>query len=195
MEKRNFFHAKNFPTQNFNKILKTNALKKFLYNHFLNIPVMNISRDTPLSELTLRKYEKPMNLKERELIKKVCLTIGMLQPGDSRDVMVDVLQVLLRSKKKRKALSATEIEKKVIENRKKHKLQLTGIASSNIRRQLKRLKDLFIIEKVLNKYRITEFMSLNEIYDQKIEKFVLQSIVQRAKEYFAKTDELADSRR
>ncbi|MBI2133873.1 hypothetical protein HYU11_04280 [Candidatus Woesearchaeota archaeon] len=156
---------------------------------------MNISRDTPLSELTLRKYEKPMNLKERELIKKVCLTIGMLQPGDSRDVMVDVLQVLLRSKKKRKALSATEIEKKVIENRKKHKLQLTGIASSNIRRQLKRLKDLFIIEKVLNKYRITEFMSLNEIYDQKIEKFVLQSIVQRAKEYFAKTDELADSRR
>ncbi len=151
---------------------------------------MKISRDTPLTELTLRKYEKPSNLKERDLVKKICLTLGLLQPGDSRDVVVDVLHVLLRQRKKKKALSAAEIEKKVIETRKKHKLQLSGIASSNIRRQLKRLKDLFLIEKIRNSYRITEFLSLSEIYDSKIQKFIFQSIELRAKEYFTKTDEL-----
>ncbi len=151
---------------------------------------MKISRDTPLSELTLRKYEKPTSLKERDLVKKICLTLGLLQPGDSRDVVVDVLHVLLRQKKKRKVLSAPEIEKKVIETRKKHKLQLSGIASSNIRRQLKRLKDLFLIEKTRNSYRVTEFLPLNEIYESKIQKFLLQSIEQRAREYFEKTDEV-----
>ena len=53
-----------------------------------------ISRDVPLSELTLRKYEKP-DFKGRNLIRKLCLSLGLLQPGDSRDVIVDILNVLL----------------------------------------------------------------------------------------------------
>ncbi len=150
---------------------------------------MNISRDIPLSELTLRKYEKPANLNGRELVKKICLTIGLLQPGDSRDVIVDVLHVLLKQKKMKRLMTCTDVEKKVIENRKKHRLQMSGIASSNIRRQLKRLKELFIIEKIKKGYRISEFMPLGEIYDTKIERFLLQSIVQRAHEYFAKADD------
>ena len=56
----------------------------------------------PLAEITLRKYEKPYNLEGRELIKKVCLSLGLLQPGDSRDVIVDVLQVILDAKKEKK---------------------------------------------------------------------------------------------
>ncbi len=151
---------------------------------------MIISRDIPLTEITLRKYEKPSNLKERELVKKICLTLGLLQPGDSRDVLVDILHVLLRQKKKKKLLTSNEIEQKVIENRRKHKLQLAGIASSNIRRQLKRLKDIFLVEKIRNGYRISEFLSLAEIYDAKIDKFLIQSIVQRTREYFAKADEV-----
>lgn len=150
---------------------------------------MKIARDTPLAEITLRKYEKPGNLKERELVKKLCLAVGLLQPGDSRDVIVDVLHVLLRHRKRKKFLSCSEIEKKVVQNRTQHKLQLFGIASSNIRRQLKRLKELFIIEKIRNKYRITEFLPLLETYDAKIEKFLLQSIQQRVRDYFAKADE------
>ena len=71
---------------------------------------------------------------------------------------------------------------------KKQKLALHGIASSNIRRQIKRLRDLFLVEKIKNSYRITEFEDLNVIFEEKIEKFYLKSIVDRVKEYFNSLD-------
>jgi len=37
-----------------------------------------------LSELTLRKYEKPYQTDKREIVKKICLSLGLLQPGDNR---------------------------------------------------------------------------------------------------------------
>ena len=148
-----------------------------------------ISKDIPLSEVTLRRYEKPTNLSDRDLIRKLCLSIGLLQPGDSRDVIVDVLNVLIKAKKEQKNLTSEEICNLVIEERKKLKLQMLGIASSNIRRQLKRLKDLFLIEKRLNAYRITEHNNLNEIFEEKIEKILLPSINARIKEYLKKIDE------
>jgi len=49
-----------------------------------------ISKDTPLAEIILRRYEKPTNLSERDLVRKLCFSIGLLQPGDSRDVVVKV---------------------------------------------------------------------------------------------------------
>ena len=67
---------------------------------------------------------------------------------------------------------------------------MIGIASSNIRRQLKRLKDLLVAEKRLNAYRITEHNGLNEIFEEKIEKFLLPSITSRIREYLKKIDEL-----
>ena len=143
-----------------------------------------ISKEIPLSEITLRRYEKPSELSERELVRKLCLSIGLLQPGDSRDVIVDILHVLLKAKKQKKLLASEEIEKEVINARKKQNLALHGIASSNIRRQLKRLRDLFLVEKVKNSYRITEFEELSIIFEEKIEKFYLKSIVDRVKEYF-----------
>ena len=143
-----------------------------------------ISMESPLAEITLRRYEKPSKLPEREIVRKICLSIGLLQPGDSRDVVVDVLHVLLTAKKQKKELSSDEIEKEVIDSRKKQKLPLFGIASSNIRRQIKRLRDIFLVEKIKNSYRITEFESLSVIFEEKIEKFYLKSIVDRVKEYF-----------
>ena len=140
-----------------------------------------ISKDTPLAEITLRKYETPNNLSNRELIKKLCLSIGLLQPGDSRDIIVDVLLILINENK---MLSAKEIEERVIESRKKENLPLKGIASSNIRRQLKRLKDLFLIENINNKYRINENDKLINIFEEKIEKFYIKSILDRIKDYF-----------
>jgi len=140
-----------------------------------------VSKEIPLAEITLRKYEKPYELKGRDLIKKLCLSIGLLQPGDSRDVIVDVFQVLINAKNE---VSSDEVEKLVVENRKKNRLQLLGIAPSNIRRQLKRLRDLFLIEKIANNYRIAENARLNEIFEEKIEQFYLKTIVDRVKEYF-----------
>lgn len=149
-----------------------------------------ISKDMPLAEITLRRYEKPANLSERELVRKLCLSIGLLQPGDSRDVVVDVLNVLIKSKKEQKNLTSDEICSLVIEERKKSKLPMLGIASSNIRRQLRRLKDLLLIEKRLNAYRIVEHDNLNQIFEEKIEKFLLPTINSRVKEYLKKIDEL-----
>ena len=140
-----------------------------------------ISKDTPLAEITLRKYENPGNLTQRELIKKLCLSIGLLQPGDSRDIIVDVLLILITENK---MLSAKEIEDMVINLRKKDNLPLKGIASSNIRRQLKRLKDIFLIENISNNYRINENEKLINIFEEKIEKFYIKSITDRIKEYF-----------
>ena len=148
-----------------------------------------ISRDIPLAEITLRRYEKPTNLSDRELVRKLCLSVGLLQPGDSRDVVVDILNILIKAKKERKNLTSSEICNEVIEERKKLKLPMLGIASSNIRRQLKRLKDSLLVEKRLNAYRITEFSNLNEIFEEKIEKFLLPSINSRIKEYMNKIEE------
>lgn len=145
-----------------------------------------ISKDTPLSELTLRRYEKPENLKARKLVRKLCLSFGLLQPGDSRDIIVDVLYVFLKNKNKE--LNSEEVKDLVIKSRKKEKLPLIGVASSNIRRQIKRLRDIFLIEKVTNNYRINENAKLEEIFNDKIEKYLLNSILNRVKEYIIKVD-------
>lgn len=141
--------------------------------------------DTPLAEVTLRKYEKPKNLSKRDLVRKICLSLGLLQPGDSRDVMVDVLQVMLEAKQE---LSSTEVERKTIDNRKKNKLKMLGIAPSNIRRQLLRLRDLFIVEKIKNNYRIKEKSTLLGLFEENIEEYYMASIINRVKEYLKEAD-------
>ena len=143
-----------------------------------------VAKDNPLNEITLRRYEKPYELEGRELVKKLCLSIGLLQPGDSRDIIVDVLMVLLEARKKKKELDSKFIEEEAIRLRKNEKLPLKGIASSNIRRQLKRLRDIFLVEKINNNYRINEFEEINIIFEKKIEKFYISSILERVKEYF-----------
>lgn len=144
-----------------------------------------ISRDTPLAELTLRKYENPKGLEDRELVRKLCLSLGLLQPGDSRDVVVDVFMVILKSKEE---LTSTEIEKLTIKQREEYKLEILGVAPSNIRRQILRLRDLFLVERVGNNYRINESTTLSELFAEKLEKYYLNSIVLRVKEYIKEAD-------
>lgn len=147
-----------------------------------------ISRDTPLAEITLRRYEKP-TVSDRELVRKFCLSVGLLQPGDSRDVVVDVFHVLLKARQNREELHSEEIKNNVMTLRKTAGLPMLGIASSNVRRQLKRLKDLHMIETNANLYRITEFNHLSEIFEEKVENFILASVVSRVKDYLQKIDE------
>ena len=147
-----------------------------------------ISRDTPLAEITLRRYEKP-TMNDRELVRKFCLSVGLLQPGDSRDVVVDVFHVLLKAKQNKEELHSEEVKNLVMSSRKQAGLPMLGIASSNIRRQLKRLKDLHLIETNANLYRITEFNNLSEIFEEKVENFILSSVVSRVKDYLKRMDE------
>jgi DNA-binding transcriptional ArsR family regulator len=149
-----------------------------------------ISRDTPLAEITLRKYERPLTLEKRELVRKLCLSTGLLQPGDSRDVIVDILYVLLQAKADKKEMSSEEIKALVVESRKAENLALQGVAPSNIRRQLKRLREVFLVEKVKNAYRINEHDTLDNIFEEKIQQYLVQNVVGRVKEYFNKVDSL-----
>ena len=147
-----------------------------------------ISRDTPLAEITLRRYEKP-TMNERELVRKFCLSVGLLQPGDSRDVVVDILHVLLQAKQRGEQLHSEEIKNAVIKERKRAGVPPLGIAASNIRRQLKRIKDLHLIETNANLYRITEFGELHELFEEKVEQFLLKSVIGRVKEYLKRIDD------
>jgi len=145
-------------------------------------------KDSPLSEITLRKYETPYQLDKRELVKKICLSLGLLQPGDSRDVVVDILLILQDSSRQKKAISSEEIRSRAEETRKKYNLELKGIADSNIRRQLKRLRDIMLIEKKNNFYNLAEFETLEKIFENKIEKFLIPQTVERIREYLAELE-------
>jgi hypothetical protein len=156
---------------------------------YYNMASLKISKDTPISEITLRRYEKPYDLEKRELVRKLCLSSGLLQPGDSRDIIVDILYVLMQARKENNLLSSEGVKDKVIELRQHHKLPMVGVASSNIRRQIKRLRDIFLVEKVRNNYRITEFDNISVIFNEKIEQYLLSSMLDRVREYCKKVDE------
>jgi hypothetical protein len=145
-------------------------------------------RDLPLHEITLRKYERPYDSSKRELVRKVCLSLGLLQPGDSRDVVVDVLLVLDDARKQKKELTSFEVVDLVTDKRNEHSLEVKGIAESNIRRQLKRLRDLMIVDKNANLYRISEFESLHQLFEKKIEQFLIPQTIERIKEYLGALD-------
>ncbi len=145
-------------------------------------------KDSPLSEITLRKYEKPYQLDKRELVKKICLSLGLLQPGDSRDVIVDILLVLIKAKKEKNPISSEKIKAEIEKIRKKYNLEMKGMAESNIRRQLKRLRDLMLVEKKNNLYNLSEFLSLKEIFENKIEKFIIPQTIERIKEYLSELE-------
>ena len=145
-------------------------------------------KDIPLTEITLRRYERPYDSSPRELVKKVCLSLGLLQPGDSRDIIVDILLVLEEAKKQKTWLSSFEIRDKVEVVRKQNSLEIRGLAESNIRRQLKRLRDILLVDKQENKYRISEFESLSELFVNKIERFLIPQTIERVKEYLGKME-------
>jgi hypothetical protein len=144
---------------------------------------MIMARDEGLNEITLRKYERPYSMKKRDLMKKVCLSLGLLQPGDSRDVVVDILMVLNNAQKNKEKLDSIEIGNRVGKIRKENNLELKGLAESNIRRQLKRLRDLMIIEKNSNLYYLSEFESMERIFEDKIKRFIINPSIERIQDY------------
>ena len=147
-----------------------------------------MARDIALNEITLRRYERPYDSSKRELIRKICLSLGLLQPGDSRDAVVDVLLVLDEARKEKKELNSFQIQSLVRNLRKENSLEDRGIAESNIRRQLKRLRDLMLVDKKNNLYKISEFEPLSEIFEKKIEQFLIPHTIERIKEYLGMLD-------
>ena len=146
-------------------------------------------RDVPLNEITLRKYERPYGVSRRETIRKICLSLGLLQPGDSRDVVVDILMTLDDARKEKKEITSFEIIENVNKIRLANSLELKGLAESNVRRQLKRLRDLMLVDKKNNFYRLSEFESLSRIFKSKIEGFLVPQILERVNDYLIELDD------
>ena len=147
-----------------------------------------MARDIPLGEITLRKYEKPYDCSKRELIRKISLSLGLLQPGDSRDIIVDILLILEEARTRKEWLTSVLIRDMVQATRKENSQEIKGLAESNIRRQLKRLRDAMLVDKQGNQYRISEFAPLKELFESKIEKFLVPQTIERIKEYLDKLD-------
>jgi len=143
-------------------------------------------KDLPLNEITLRKYERPYDTNKREVVRKICLSLGLLQPGDSRDVVVDILMALEDGRLEKKELTSFDVIDRVKLLREENSLEARGLAESNIRRQLKRLRDLMIVDKKSNRYRLSEFEPLSEIFEKKIEGFLIPQTIDRIKEYLDK---------
>ena len=128
-------------------------------------------KDIPLQEITIRKYESPAGLERKELMRKFLLSVGLLQPGESRDVIVNIFELLQDSKGT--GLEPAEILRALGEKR--------GASAPNIRRQLRRMKDLKLVEKRQDGYHICE--SIPAVVENFIEPFVVKQTVERLKEY------------
>ena len=144
---------------------------------------MDIS-NKPLDELILRLYEAPSG-KGRDFLRKVCLSCGLLNPHDSRDVIVDVFQVLISSSKQEKWLSSMDIGIEVRDLRESEGLSLDGTANSNIRRILKVLRDYGFVERSKAKYRIVDFKPVAEVFGDIMSK-KCEKIISRIKSYLQK---------
>ncbi len=142
--------------------------------------VKKIAREIPLTEFTLRRYERPQNKDKRELVKRLCLSIGLLQPGDSRDSIVDVFLVFLGSSQ---PLLVENVVEKVRALRKEAKLPSIGMAESNLRRQVRRLKDQGWIMKYTQGYGIAEHLSLSSLFSEKIRPYSIDPALSRIEEY------------
>jgi len=130
----------------------------------------------PLAEITLRKYETPTKGNRRELIKRFCLSVGLLNPGESRELIVDLFELFLNN---RRGLTTAEIEEQLA---KKH-------AISGIRRHIRRLIEIKLLEKNKRVYRLPEGNSLTYAVEYLAKRYVVDEIYSRIVEYAKILDE------
>ncbi len=139
-------------------------------------------KDVPLQEITLRKYEEPAHMDEKELVKKFLLSVGLLQPGESRDVVVDIFHSLILARRERKYLNIGLLLE-MLKNKQ-------GTSAPNIRRQLRRLRELKLVERTVEGYRIAEFGSLSPVVDDFIIQYFVNPSIERIKQYAKALDEV-----
>lgn len=131
--------------------------------------------DSPVVDISLRKFEKPSG-SINEVIKKFCISVGLLQPGDSRDVITDLLLLFIKACKAKRVLSIEDVYRHALNVDKK------GVSQSNVRRHLFRLKELDIIEHSPEGYRLREWLTFKELVSDLV-KFKVEPTIERIKEY------------
>jgi DNA-binding transcriptional ArsR family regulator len=97
---------------------------------------------------------------------------------------------LLKASSQQRYVSSKEVENFVYSYREKNKLALSGITPSNINRQLRRIKDTGLLEKAEEGFRIREFLSLTEVFDEYFLPHVLDPMIERIRAYLSEADNL-----
>jgi predicted transcriptional regulator len=129
--------------------------------------------DLPLSEITLRKFERPESLDRKTLIRRFCISLGLVQPGETRVGLIDIFSVLLTSPE---PLRAEEISEKL-----GGKLALSGI-----RRHLRRLEQTKLIEHRNMRYSLAESGDLVYCLNFVTKKYLIEDTFERIVEYAEK---------
>ena len=105
-----------------------------------------------------------------------------MNPGESRDVLVDIFSTLLDAKKQKKFLQAEEFSE-ILKDK-------NGASLPNVRRQLRRLKELKLVEHSASGYRIAEFGAITPIIEKYLVEFLVKPAVERLKQYAAEVDKV-----
>ncbi|MCL4391394.1 MAG: hypothetical protein M1284_02485 [Candidatus Parvarchaeota archaeon] len=133
-------------------------------------------KDRPLSGIALNEFERPTNDYSTN-IRRLCISLGLISPGESRIAIVYILDILLKARRKRPdGLDSYEIIKELY----KKKIR---IVYANILRDLRKLISIGIVEKRNNSYRIKENMRLNEIISGFIKPYIIDRTLSKIEEY------------
>ncbi len=126
--------------------------------------------DLPLAEITIRKFERPENIDKKTLIRRFCISLGLINPGDNRTGIVEVFQTVFDSKESLDAEQVFELLER--------KLALSGI-----RRHLRRLEERKLLDHKKTKYSIAEGGNLVYSIKYALKEHVIDDIFNRLLEY------------
>jgi len=136
-------------------------------------------KDKPLSRVVLSEFEKPSSDYFTNL-RRFCISLGLINPGESRIGVVYILDILLKARNKDKSgMDSYSVMKSLYERNVK-------IVYANVLRDLRKLIDVGIVEKVDGKYRIKENMQLAEIINEFVRPYIVDRILKRVS-YYAET--------
>lgn len=139
-------------------------------------------KDTPLAGISLSEFERPGSDYFTNL-RRFCISIGVISPGESRIGIVHILDVLLKEKERHpEGIDSYALVKELYKTEVK-------IVYANILRDIRKLIAVGLVEKRDGKYRIKENMHLSEILDSFIKPYIIDRILKRVSEYASKLDE------
>lgn len=134
-----------------------------------------------LSDIRLKWYDDSslMLEKKRELIELFLDTLGV-----SRDVAVDIFEVLVKAKRDDMGLTTTEIRSEIIKLRKERKVKNIedGLTKRNIQIWLKFFRDIGMIERFGFRYRFTK----NKTPSVAFKEYTKPDIIDKSAEYMYK---------
>ena len=133
-------------------------------------------KDEPLSGISLNEFERPTNDYNTN-IRRLCISLGLIRPGESRIAIVHILDMLLKARKKNPdGFDSYDIIKGLYKKKIK-------IVYANVLRDLRKLISVGIVEKRNNMYRIRENMKLNEIITSFIKPYIIDRTLSKIEEY------------